>query len=330
MTRPTLDVRPDTQILVTGSLAFDQIMVFPGNFKDHILPEKLHVINISFLVSEIRQQRGGCAGNIAYTLALLGRKPNLVAAAGNDFNGYNAWLETHGVDTSAVKIFPDERTASCFITTDQADNQITGFFGGAMRRAGEISLKEAWNGGDALAVIAPDDPAAMLRHCREAREAGIPFLFDPSFQVTAMDGADLAEAAKGASILAVNDYEHAVFEQKTGKEGAKIFELVDMVIVTLGKEGSKVLLRDGSMVQVGAAEISGLVDPTGAGDAYRGGFVAGLVAGQDLEICGRLGSVASAFAVEKNGTQAHSYTQEEFAARYAKNFDALPGDVLPG
>ncbi len=324
MTLRALSVRRDGQVLVAGSIAFDQIMVFHGNFKDHILPEKLHVINISFLVSEMRKQRGGCAGNISYALALHGVDARVVATAGNDFAEYRAWLDQHGVDTSQVVVHDDVGTASCFITTDQADNQITGFFPGAMGRAGELSLKESAGDRPALAIVAPDDPAAMVRHCREAREAGIPFIFDPSFQVTAMDGGPLAEAAEGAAVLVLNDYEHAVFEEKTGKKGGKIFDLVDMAIVTLGGEGSRILLGDGSEIRIPAARVEDLVDPTGAGDAFRAGFIAGLMRGHDLDVCGRMGSVTAAYAVERNGTQLHTFTREEFAERYRESFGPLP------
>lgn len=329
MSRSNLPVRPDGQVIVTGSLAFDQIMVFPGSFKDHILPDKLHVINISFLVSEMRKQRGGCAGNIAYTLALLGHDARIVAAAGSDFEEYGQWLSTRGVDVGGVEVFDDEMTASCHITTDQDDNQITGFFVGAMRRAGELSLKRQMGNRPALAIVAPDDPGAMVRHCREAREAGVPFLFDPSFQVTAMDGESLIEAAEGAAMLVVNDYEYAVFEKKTSQKGDAIFDLVDMAVVTLGGEGSKILRAGKDEIRIPAAAISGLVDPTGAGDAYRSGFVAGLMRGHDLEICGRMGSVASAYVVERSGTQRHAYSREDFERRYAENFGALPAAASP-
>ena len=324
MSRSTIPVRPEGQVIVTGSLAFDQIMVFPGSFKDHILPDKLHVINISFLVSEMRKQRGGCAGNIAYTLALLGHDSRIVAAAGHDFADYGEWLRSRGVDVGGVAIFDDEMTATCHITTDQDDNQITGFFVGAMRRAGELSLRERMGERPAICIVAPDDPGAMVRHCREAREAGVPFLFDPSFQVTAMDGEALAAASEGAAMLVVNDYEHAVFEKKTGKKGDAIFDLVDMVIVTLGGEGSKILRPGREEIRIPPAEISRLEDPTGAGDAYRSGFVAGLMRGWDLEVCGRMGSVTSAYVVEQNGTQSHAYTREDFERRYAENFGPLP------
>ncbi|MEM1207199.1 MAG: carbohydrate kinase family protein [Acidobacteriota bacterium] len=327
MTRPTLDLSADGQVVVTGSLAFDQIMVFPGSFQDHILPEKLHVINISFLVSEMRRQRGGCAGNIAYTLALLGHDARVVATAGSDFEDYGAWLQKHGIDVSAIEIHDDVVTASCFITTDQKDNQITGFFPGAMSRAGGLSLKALAGDRAAVTVVAPDDPDAMVRHCKEAREANMPFIFDPSFQVTAMDGGPLAEAAQGAAMLVVNDYEFAVFEKKTGKQGGDVFDLVDMAAVTLGGEGSKILLPGHDEIRIPAAKISQFSDPTGAGDSYRSGFVAGWQRGFDLEVCGRMGSVASAFVVEQNGTQAHAYDRQDFVERYAANFGPLPADL---
>jgi len=326
VTSQTLSVRPDGQVIVTGSLAFDQIMVFPGNFKDHILTDKLHAINISFLVSEMRKQRGGCAGNIAYTVALLGGDARVVGAAGRDFGEYRQWLVDRGVDVGGVRVFDNEITASCHITTDQADNQITGFFVGAMQYAGQLSLKELAGDRPAVAIVAPDDPSAMLRHCEEARESGLPFLFDPSFQVTAMEGEDLAKGAQGAAVLVMNDYEHAVFEKKTGKAGKAIFDLTEMLIVTLGGEGSKIILPDGE-IHIPIAKVDDFLDPTGAGDSYRAGFTFGVIKGWELAVCGRMGSVASAFVVEQNGTQNHAYSKQDFAERYAANFGPLPGDL---
>ncbi len=324
MSRAPIEVRAGGQVVVTGSLAFDHIMIFPGFFKDHILPEKTHSINVSFLVNELRKQRGGCAANIGYTLALLGERPRLVAAAGKDFGEYGDWLREQGVDTEAIFIDPDEVTPSCFITTDQTNNQITGFYVGAMPRAKELSLRELAGPNASVVIVAPDDPEAMVRHCREAREAGIPFLFDPSFQVTAMDGEALTAASQGASAVVLNDYELAVFEKKTGKAGDAIFDLVDMVIVTLGKDGSKIRLSDGREIDIPAAAVGEVLDPTGAGDAFRGGFLAGLQEGYDLEICGRMASVAAAYAIENHGPQNHAYTREEFEARYAENFGPVP------
>lgn len=309
------------KVAVTGSLAFDLIMDFPGNFKDHILPDKLHVINISFLVGELKRQRGGCAANIAYTLALLGQSARIVAAAGRDFADYDMWLRSHGVDTAGIRVFEDHPTASCHITTDRADNQITGFHPGAMGQAHQISLAESVDDGFRYVIVSPDDPGAMIRHCHEARARGLKLIFDPSFQVTAMDGERLIEGVRGAYALVLNDYEFAVFLEKTGRTRETLLANdVEMVIVTYGERGSEIYTRQGEIVQVPAAKPAAVVDPTGAGDAYRGGFIAGLLQGLPLDVCGRMGSVASAYAIEQLGTQNHSYTREEFEQRYAENF----------
>lgn len=315
-------------ILVAGSLAYDYIMDFPGHFKDHILPEKLHCINISFLVDKLKKQRGGCAANIAYTLALLGERPRIVAAAGRDFSEYGEWLAAQGVDISAIYTLEDEVTATCFITTDKSDNQITGFYVGAMPRAREISLKEKAGSDAKLCVIAPDDPEAMLRHAREAREAGIPFLYDPSFQVTAMEGEHIWQGVVGARALILNDYEFAVFCEKTGKGMDEILKEVELVVVTLGEKGCRIQTRDGQLHEVPAAKVHEVVDPTGAGDAFRGGFVAGLMRGLPLNICGQMGGVSAAYAVERYGTQNHAYTRQEYLERYQANFGPLEASLF--
>ncbi len=299
-------------------------MTFPGLFADHILPDKLHVINISFLVDRLEKKRGGCAGNVAYSLALLGATPRIVGTAGNDFAEYDAFLRRCGVDTSAIRIIEDEITASAFITTDRSDSQIQGFHVGAMAQAPELSLREL-AGGAEVVIVSPDDPKAIERHCREAREAGMTFFFDPSFQVTHMEGAQLRECARGAKAMLLNDYEHAVFSEKTGFRDDALFDLVDIAVVTLGAQGSRILRRDETPIEIPPATVSEAVDPTGAGDAYRAGFLAGWTAGYDLAVCGRMGSVASAYAVEQYGTQAHSYDRAEFDERYRKNFGQAPG-----
>jgi adenosine kinase len=316
--------RPDDQIVVAGSLAFDQIMTFPGLFKDHILPDKLHVINISFLVDRMERKRGGCAGNVAYSLALLGESPRIVATAGNDFADYHDFLAARGVDVEAIRILDDVTTASAFITTDRSDSQIQGFYVGAMARAGELSLAELAGERARLCIISPDDPRAIVRHCREARETGIEFFFDPSFQVTHMDGPTLRDCARGARGLLLNDYEHAVFEDKTGYRAEAVFELVDLVVVTLGEKGSRILRPGEAPIEIPPAGVPEAVDPTGAGDAFRAGFLAGWRQGLDLAVCGRMGSVAAAYAVEQYGTQSHDYTRAEFDRRYADNFGASP------
>jgi adenosine kinase len=315
---------PDDQIVVAGSLAFDQIMTFPGLFKDHILPDKLHVINISFLVDRMERKRGGCAGNVAYSLALLGEQVRIVGTAGHDFSDYRDFLVGRGVDVSAIRIIDDVTTASAFITTDQSDSQIQGFYVGAMARAGELSLKELAGDRARLCIVSPDDPKAIVRHCREARESGLEFFFDPSFQVTHMDGPTLRDCARGARGLMLNDYEHAVFEEKTGYRGDAVFELVDLVVVTLGEKGSRILQPGEPPIEVPPATVTAAIDPTGAGDAFRAGFLAGWHQGLELAVCGRMGSVASAYAVENYGTQSHDYTRAQFDRRYADNFGGPP------
>jgi adenosine kinase len=318
---PIATPSPGREVLVTGSLAFDQIMAFKGKFQDHILPDKLHMINLSFLVEERRVQKGGCAGNIAYGLALLGERSRVVAAAGNDFDEYRRYLEELGVDVSGIRIFEDEPTGACFITTDRANNQIVGFHPGAMKHARELSLAAAARERPAAyAMVAPDDPEAMVRHCREAKEAGVPLVFDPSFQVIAIEGPVLREMADGAEAVLVNDYEYAVIREKTGLSDSGLLGLARIWVVTLGEMGSRILVRGGERLEVPAARAREVVDPTGAGDAYRAGFVAGLLRGLDLAACGRMGSVAAVYAVEHYGTQSHGFTRDEFAARYHESF----------
>jgi adenosine kinase len=312
-----------SRVLVTGSLAFDYIMNYPGKFQDHILPDKLHMINLSFLVERVTKQRGGCAGNVAYTLALLGETPSILAAAGHDFGDYGIWLKEHGINIDHVGIFPQEMTATCFITTDQTHNQITGFYVGAMRHANELSLKAASNDAQVV-IVSPDDPEAMKRHCAEAKEGTAKFVYDPSFQVIAMDGEFLWEGARGAYALVLNDYEFSVFQEKTGKSIEELHAEIEILVVTLGEKGSRILKRGEPEILVAPIPTEAAVDPTGCGDAYRGGFITGLVNGCSLLECGQLGSVASVFVVENYGTQTHHYSMGEFAQRYQNAYGTLP------
>jgi adenosine kinase len=314
------------QVIVTGSLAFDNIMDFPGYFKDHILPEKVHVINISFLVDKMTRQRGGCAANIAYTEALLGGDPRIVAAAGSDFADYRQWLIEQGVDVAGIHDYDDEITACCYITTDRSDCQITGFYVGAMKHARELSLRQEAGDRAALCFVSPDDPEAMMRHCEEARQMGLPFMFDPSFQVTAMEGDALATASAGAWALVVNDYEFTVLREKTGKSAETLRAEHELIVVTYGEKGSEILCRDGSDLKIPAATATQVVDPTGAGDAFRGGLLAGLQRGYELGAAARMGSVAAVYCVEQYGTQNHRYTEQEFFDRYRACFGSAPED----
>ena len=311
------------RVLVTGSLAYDFILTFPGKFKDHILPDKLHMINVSFLVDKVTKQRGGVAGNIGYTMALMGEKARILATAGHDFQTYADFLNKHGVITEDIKIIEDEMTATCFITTDMKHNQITGFYTGAMTKASELSVKDSLKGADYV-IVSPDDPEAMKRHCKEAKAAGATLIYDPSFQVIAMDGDFLWEGARGAKALILNEYEFSMFCEKTGKSVEELHEEIEVLVVTLGEEGSRIMARGQDEVRVKPVKTDSPVDPTGCGDAYRGGFLTGLVNGCSLQECGQLGSVSSVFVVEQYGTQSHGYSKAEFAERYQATYGELP------
>ncbi len=314
------------KVLVTGSLAFDYIMTFPGYFKDHIIPDKAHIINLSFLVSSMRFLRGGCAANIAYSLALL-KVPTVIAAtAGHDFEEYRRWLEAHGIDTSGIAIIDGERTATCFITTDLSDNQLTGFYPGAMAYAWQISLGAFPRDGISLSVISPNDPKAMVKHALECQELGIPFLFDPGQQSIALGPAEIERAAQGAKVMAGNDYEFEVLRQRTGRSPSEWMELAEIVAVTKGELGSVIYSR-GERHAIPPARARQVVDPTGAGDAYRAGLIKGLLLGMSIPDMGRLASVVAVWAVEHEGTMNHRFTLEEIAERFHENFGYIPKEL---
>jgi adenosine kinase len=314
------------RIVVTGSLAYDYIMNFPGYFKDHILPDKVHMLSVSFLVDSMRRMRGGVAGNIAYTLALLGERPLVVATAGQDFGEYRAWMERQGIDASGIALIEDEFTASCFINTDMANNQIVAFYTGAMAHAKELSLKDLGLGAGDLVIISPTDPLAMSRYAEECRQHGIPFLFDPGKQTPRLDGEQILVGLTGASVLVGNDYEFAMMAQKTGRSEAELIAAAPLAVVTRGEQGSTFYTSatNGQGIRIPAAPIAGVVDPTGAGDAYLGGLVFGLARGFPLEVTGRVASLAAAYAIEQRGCQEHHYTPAEFAERYAAAFGPSP------
>ena len=317
-------------VIVTGSLAFDNIMRFPGYFKDHILPEKIHQINLSFLVSSLEEKRGGTGGNIAYNAALLGLQPRLFLAAGRNGESYLAELAAVGVDTSAVAMV-DDVCASCYITTDNADNQITGFYPGAMNRSGERPLSEAVTPDVELAIISADSLAAMQRYPGECRELGIPYIYDLGMGLPILSREDLIDGLTGAHVLIGNDYEIALIEQKTGLDRAALRERVKIIITTLGEHGAQIE-ADGDIIRIPPAPAREVVDPTGAGDAFRGGLILGLTRGFPLEIAGRLAAQAATYAVEGLGTQVHRYTPAEFAARFNETYpDQAPlgADLRP-
>jgi adenosine kinase len=307
-------------IVVTGSIAFDYLMSFPGKFTEHFLPEHMSRVSLSFLVDTMDKRRGGCAPNIAYTLALLGERPRLMATAGQDFEEYRRWLEAAGVDTSLVKEVPDKFTASFFCSTDVESNQIASFYTGAMANAGELSFRTV--NGCQFAIISPNDPGAMLQYADECRTLGIPYVWDPGQQCARMGGDELRDGLVGSTAVICNDYEFELIRQKTGLDESTVMQKTAALIVTRGEHGSTVRQQDRE-VDVPALPPHRMVDPTGVGDAFRGGFLKGFAAGSDLVTCAKLGSVAATYALEHLGGQSHAYTWEEFRARYEAKFGPL-------
>lgn len=307
-------------IIVTGSIAFDYLMSFPGSFSEHLLPDHLARVSVSFLVDSMDKRRGGCAPNIAYTLALLGERPRLMATAGQDFEEYRQWLQSAGVDTSLVKIIDGKFTASFFCSTDKGGNQIASFYTGAMAHAAELSFR-AIEGAD-LAIISPNDPAAMVQYAEECRTLSIPYIFDPSQQVARLGADDLREGLSGAYVVVCNDYEFEIIRQKTGMDEADLLRHTEALVVTRGEQGASIITGGGT-IQIAPVPPRRIVDPTGVGDAFRAGFMKGLAMGAGFEVCGRLGSVAATYVLEHLGGQSHAYTLEEFAERYKEQFGPL-------
>jgi adenosine kinase len=312
------------KLIVTGSIAFDYLMSFPGKFTEHLLPEHMHRVSLSFLVDSMDKRRGGCAPNIAYTLALLGEKPVLMATAGQDFGEYRTWLEAAGIDTSLVKVIGDKFTASFFCSTDEANNQIASFYTGAMANAAELSFRTVPDlVGRGLVIVSPNDPEAMVQYAQECSTMGIRYIWDPGQQCARMDGDQLREGITGAYMVIVNDYEFELLRQKTGLTEDDVLREVEILVVTRGEHGSTVLAK-GSRVDVPAVVPHRIADPTGVGDAFRGGFMKGLAVGASLEVCARLGSVAATYALEHLGGTSHAYSMAEFTARYNDHFGPLP------
>ena len=307
-------------ILVTGSLAIDRIMVFPDRFRNHILPDKLHVLNVGFHVPTLKQSFGGTAGNIAYGLRLLGQDPLLLATAGSDFAPYAARLDALGVRRDAIRVFQDVHTAQAFIVTDLDDNQIVAFHPGAMERAAEAPVAAVDEAID-LAIVSPNDKGAMLAHARELRRRGIPTAIDPGQQLPVFTGPELLELLDGAAIYIANDYEWSLTLERCGEDEDAIAARVGAVVVTRGGEGSTI--REGERrLEIPPVKTERVVDPTGCGDAYRAGLLYGRLAGLPFEVAGRIGSVMGALAVEVEGTQAVQVDLEGVRRRYAAVFGA--------
>jgi adenosine kinase len=310
------------KLIVTGSIAFDYLMSFPGKFTEHLLPEHMQRVSLSFLVDTMDKRRGGCAPNIAYTLALLGERPHLMATAGQDFGDYGAWLAAAGVDLSLVKVVADKFTASFFCSTDEANNQIASFYTGAMANAGELSFRSVDDATEGLAIISPNDPDAMVQYAEECSTMGVPYIWDPGQQCARMDGSQLRDGVEGAAIVICNDYEFELIRQKTGMSEADVLGVAGALIVTRGEHGSDVITGEGTE-RVAAVPPDRIVDPTGVGDAFRGGLMKGLAQGRPLTQSAQIGSVAATWALEHLGGQSHAYTWPEFVARYGRHFGSL-------
>jgi len=308
------------RIAVTGSIAYDYLMEFPGSFQDSLLAEKGHRLTVSFLVESLRKMQGGVAGNVAYTLALLGERPLMIGAAGKDFAEYGNRLAHLGVDVTGVTEFKDEYTASCFINTDRANNQLVTFYAGAMARSHELSLENRELGAADLAVISPTDPEVMMRYVSEGASLGIPFVFDPGKQTPRMEGPQILAGIKAAKVVVSNDYEFALMSQKTGLSEQALIDLAPLTVLTRGELGSSFFARGQSEIKVPVAPVSEVKDPTGAGDAFLAGVVFGLAHELPLDVTGRVGSVAGAYAIEQRGCQEHRFSRGDFYQRYRAAF----------
>lgn len=308
------------RIALTGSIAFDYLMTFPGYFKEHLLVDKLEFISLSFLVDKMIKRRGGIGPNIGYTMALLGGTPTLFGTVGQDFDDYRSWLEENGVDTRGVKVIPDEFTASFFATTDYDNCQIASFYPGAMSHAAEVKLAD-WEGEPLdYVVISPTDPGAMIQYVGETQALNLPYLYDPSQQTVRLSGEELRQGVEGAHSLFVNEYEFCLIEKHTGLSMNDLKDLLEILVITKGEQGSLIVTKDDE-IEIPAVPPKEIVDPTGIGDAYRGGFLTGYSFQLDLKLCGEMGALAAAYCLEADGPQTHHYTPKSFLKRFREHFD---------
>ena len=310
------------KLIVTGSIAFDYLMSFPGKFTEHFLPEHMHRVSLSFLVDSMDKRRGGCGPNIAYTIALLGERPYLMSTAGQDFSDYKTWLEAVNIDTSLVKVVDGKFCASFFCSTDQANNQIASFYTGAMANAGELSMRTVPGIKDALVIIAANDPDGMTQWAEECAAMGVKYIWDPGQQCARMEGPQLKGGITGAFMVIVNDYEFELIRQKTGLSEADVLQQAPLLVITKGEKGCTIHTKDG-VEDVPAVTPDRIADPTGVGDAFRGGFMKGLAMGAPYSTCAKLGSVAATYCLEHLGGTSHAYTWSEFKNRYEKHFGKL-------
>jgi len=311
--------------LICGSVAFDTIMVFQGRFKEHILPDKIHMLNVSFLVPSMRQEFGGCAGNIAYNLRLLGDIGLPMATVGKDFGRYADWMQQTEVPADYVRVIDTEHTAQGFVTTDLDDNQIWAFHPGAMQLSHQNQVTDAKD--IAIGIVAPDGRDGMLQHAAQFAAAGIPFIFDPGQGLPLFSGDDLRAFIGQAAWVAVNDYEWQLVQEKTRLSAQEIVQQVEALVVTRGAEGS-VIHTKGREIVIPAAKPAAIVDPTGCGDAYRAGLLHGLLHGLDWETTGQIASLLGAIKIESRGTQNHKFTAAEFERRFEASF-GKPFNLAP-
>jgi adenosine kinase len=307
-------------IVVTGSIAYDYLMRFPERFTDYFIKDHIHQISVSFLVEEMTKHWGGVAANISYSMALLGLRPKLMGTVGRDFPDYRAWLEKAGVDTSTVRQIDEVFTASFFVNTDLENNQIASFYSGAMAYAKDYRLSDAHPGKPDLVIISPNDPTAMMNLTRECRERGIHFVYDPSQQVPRLNGDDLRESMEGAYAMVVNAYEAEMICSKTGQTLDDLRKAIEILVITQGKRGSHIY-TNGDRVDVPAFPTNQIVDPTGAGDAYRAGLLRGIVAGWPFHLSALVGALCATYVLEQNGTQNHFFSIPEFIARFRAEFN---------
>jgi len=306
-------------ICITGSLSFDNIMNLPGKFADFILPDKIHTLNVSFMVKTLRKERGGCGANVAYNLSFFRDDVCLLTAIGQDGKKYKKWLEKKGIDLSYSRIFKNELTATGFAIVDKLDNQLWGYYRGALKKATLLSLKKIKEKIDFL-YIGPNDPKVVPKFAFEAKKLKIPYAFDPAFQIPQIPKDKLLNSINGAEILFGNDYEIALMCKKLKISHTKLKKLVKVLVTTLGEKGSVVETKN-KKIKIKAAKPNEVLDPVGAGDAYRAGFLAGYLEGKDLKTCGQMGSVCAVYSVEKYGTTSHKFSKKEFVKRYKKNYN---------
>lgn len=310
-------------IFISGSMAYDRIMDFPGKFSDYILPDKIHILNVCFNVNGIEEKFGGTAGNIAYSLGLLRENPVIMATIGKDYPTYFSWLKKHNISVDGIRIIENEFTAGAYITTDKSDNQITGFNPGAMKHQAAFSLEKTGSE-NSLVLIAPGNLQDMISYARTCREKGIPYICDPGQSLSLWSGELLREWIQGSALFISNDYELELVMKMTGLDRQGLLGLTKTIITTLGEKGSQIS-SPGSVTEVPPAKTLQVVDPTGAGDAFRAGLLKGLALGTGLKTAAQVGAVAAVYAVEKYGTQEHWYSFDEFASRYRENFGELAG-----